>query len=166
MNNQHAILITGGTGQVGFELHRRLMAYGKITAPTRHELDLANADAVEKWLTSHRPSLIINAAAYTAVDRAETERQAATRLNAELADYCKRQDALLIHYSSDYVYPGNGQTPWEETSQTAPPLSHYGQTKLQGDLAIQHADIYHLIFRTSWVYSARGHNFIDRKSVV
>lgn len=157
------IFITGGTGQVGHELQRELGVLGEITAPCRDELDLTDASAVSHWLEMHRPSIIVNAAAYTAVDKAESEPALAKRLNAELpqqlADYCADQNACLVHYSSDYVYPGNGDIPWKETSPTQP-LSVYGQTKLAGDQAIEAADIHYLIFRTSWVYSARGNNFM------
>lgn len=157
------ILITGASGQVGFELQRQLCLLGSVLAPTRQELDLANPKAVEHWLTQHRPELIVNAAAYTAVDKAEEEPELARRLNAELpaqlAEYSRKRDQWLVHYSSDYVYPGTGVTPWQECDVTGP-LSVYGQTKLEGDQAIQQSGCPHLIFRTSWVYSARGHNFM------
>ena len=157
------ILITGGSGQVGFELQRHLCLLGDILAPNREELDLADAAAVERWLSHHQPDLIVNAAAYTAVDKAEAEPDVARRLNAELpaqlADYCASQGQWLVHYSSDYVYPGTGDRPWREEDATDP-LSAYGQSKLDGDLAIQASGCRHLIFRTSWVYSPRGHNFL------
>lgn len=163
MKRQHTILITGGTGQVGFELQRSLMLHGNIYAPDRQELDLSKANAVAQWLQAYQPDLIVNAAAYTAVDQAETERQLAMRLNAELpaqlADYCQHRKATLVHYSSDYIYPGSGTEAWLETSPTGP-LNHYGYTKLQGDQAVQQTGIKYLILRTSWVYSARGHNFM------
>jgi len=157
------ILITGGTGQVGFELQRSLCLLGTVLAPTRQELDLTNPKAVAHWLEQHRPDLIVNAAAYTAVDKAEAEPELARRLNAELpaqlAEYSAARGQWLVHYSSDYVYPGSGDTPWQESDATGP-LSVYGQTKLEGDEAIQASGCQHLIFRTSWVYSARGHNFM------
>ncbi|MDW7748753.1 dTDP-4-dehydrorhamnose reductase [Halomonas sp.] len=157
------ILITGGSGQVGFELQRQLCLLGTVMAPSRQDLDLADAVAVDRWLYSHQPELIVNAAAYTAVDRAEDEPVLARRLNAELpaqlAAYCASRGQWLVHYSSDYVYPGSGETPWQEQDATGP-LNVYGQTKLEGDEAVQASGCAHLIFRTSWVYSARGHNFM------
>lgn len=157
------ILILGGTGQVGFELHRSLAPLGTIIAPDRAELDLMNKQAVDNYLHLHQPNLIANAAGWTAVDAAENNQEAAYRLNGELpeqlARYAVEQGARLVHYSSDYVYSGEGNTPWTEDSPTGP-LSVYGQSKLAGDEAIQKSGADHLIFRTSWVYSARGHNFM------
>ena len=157
------ILITGGNGQVGFELQRQFAIFGTILAPTRQELDLTNADAVEAYLAKHQPGLILNAAAYTAVDKAESEPAQAKRLNAELpaqlAEYAAKHNIPLVHYSTDYVYPGDGETPWQEDSPTAP-HSVYGQTKLEGDQAVAQSGCQHLIFRTSWVYAARGNNFM------
>ncbi|NLC21756.1 MAG: dTDP-4-dehydrorhamnose reductase [Halomonadaceae bacterium] len=157
------ILVTGGTGQVGFELQRQLALLGTVLAPSRQELDLASPQAVAHWLEQHRPGLIVNAAAYTAVDKAEEEPALARRLNAELpaqlAEYSAARGQWLVHYSSDYVYPGSGRAPWQEQDATGP-LSVYGQTKLEGDEAVQQSGCKHLIFRTSWVYSARGHNFM------
>ncbi|RTQ97926.1 dTDP-4-dehydrorhamnose reductase [Halomonas nitroreducens] len=157
------ILITGGNGQVGFELQRQLCLLGEVLAPRRQELDLADPQAVDAWLDEHRPALIVNAAAYTAVDQAESEPDLARRLNAglpaQLATYCLEQGCQLVHYSSDYVYPGTGEAPWQEDSAPGP-LSVYGQTKRDGDLAVIGSGCRHLIFRTSWVYSARGHNFM------
>jgi len=158
------ILLLGKTGQVGFELHRTLSPLGAITAPGREQLDLTNEQAVTDYLAQTQPNLIVNAAAYTAVDAAEENQQAAQRLNAglpiQLAEYAKANNARLVHYSSDYVYPGTGNEPWQETSPTGP-LSVYGQTKLEGDEAIEQSGAGHLIFRTSWVYSARGNNFMN-----
>lgn len=157
------ILVTGGSGQVGFELRRQLAVLGDVRAPGRDELDLADRDAVETWLDRYAPDLVVNAAAYTAVDRAEDEPELARRLNAELpeqlAQYCARRGQWLVHYSSDYVYSGRGQTPWPEDAPTAP-LSVYGVTKRDGDAAIVASGCDHLIFRTSWVYSATGRNFV------
>lgn len=157
------IFITGGNGQVGFELQRQFALFGNVLAPTRQELDLANAQAVDGYLVEHKPGLILNAAAYTAVDKAESEPNQAKRLNAELpaqlANYAAKHNIVLVHYSSDYVYPGNGETPWQEDSPTGP-LSVYGQTKLEGDVSIAQSGAEHLIFRTSWVYAARGNNFM------
>ena len=157
------ILLLGKTGQVGFELQRTLSTLGTIASPSREELNLMDEQAVEQFLANTKPSLMVNAAAWTAVDAAETQQVEAQRLNAalpaQLAQYAAAGSARLIHYSSDYVYPGTGTTPWQETSSTGP-LSVYGQTKLEGDEAIQKSGADHLIFRTSWVYSARGNNFM------
>lgn len=157
------IFITGGNGQVGFELQRQFAPFGTILAPTRQELDLTNAEAVNVYLEKHQPGLILNAAAYTAVDKAESEPEQARHLNAklpaQLADYAAMQGIPLVHYSTDYVYPGNGEKPWQEDSLTGP-LSIYGQTKLEGDDAVVSSGAKHLIFRTSWVYAARGNNFM------
>ncbi|MCL7945145.1 dTDP-4-dehydrorhamnose reductase [Marinobacter sp. ATCH36] len=157
------ILLLGKTGQVGFELHRTLSPLGTITAPGRAELDLTNEHAVADYLEAHQPDLIANASAWTAVDAAEDHQREAFRLNAglpeQLARFAAEQGAFLVHYSSDYVYPGNGDQPWQETSATGP-LSVYGASKLAGDEAIQQSGAEHFIFRTSWVYSARGNNFM------
>jgi dTDP-4-dehydrorhamnose reductase len=157
------ILLLGKTGQVGFELHRTLATLGTITAPGREELDLTNEQAVASYLGQHRPNLIVNAAAWTAVDAAEAHQVEAERLNTDLpkqlAEYAATNKGRLVHYSSDYVYPGNGTTPWQEASPTGP-LSHYGKTKLKGDQAVEQSGADHLIFRTSWVYSVRGNNFM------
>lgn len=157
------ILLTGGNGQVGFELQRQLCLLGEVHAPGRAELDLADAQAVQAWLDYHRPTLIVNAAAYTAVDKAEDEPQLARRLNAvlpaQLAAYAAEQGVRLVHYSSDYVYSGSGAAPRQEDAATDP-LSVYGLTKLDGDQAVQASGCDHLILRTSWVYSARGNNFM------
>lgn len=157
------ILITGGSGQVGFELRRSLALFGQILAPSRQQLDLADQKAVSDYLQTHRPGLIVNAAAYTAVDKAETEPGLAERLNAELpaqlAAHACEHGIQLVHYSSDYVYPGTGSLPFSEEADTSP-LNVYGRTKLAGDEAVIAAGCRHLIFRTSWVYSARGRNFM------
>ncbi|QHD50391.1 dTDP-4-dehydrorhamnose reductase [Vreelandella aquamarina] len=157
------IFITGGNGQVGFELQRQFSTLGTILAPTRQALDLTDANAIDAYLAQHQPALILNAAAYTAVDKAESEPEQAKRLNAELpaqlAAYAAKQGIPLVHYSSDYVYPGNGEIPWQEDSPTGP-LSVYGQTKLEGDEAVEKSGASYLIFRTSWVYAARGKNFM------
>lgn len=161
--SSYTILVTGGTGQVGFELQRQLCLLGSVLAPSRQELDLADAAAVTTFLEWYHPDLIINAAAYTAVDRAEAEPGLAERLNAELpaqlAAWCAARNRRLVHYSSDYVYSGSGHVPWQESSATEP-LSVYGRTKRNGDRAVIESGCEHLIFRTSWVYGARGNNFM------
>jgi dTDP-4-dehydrorhamnose reductase len=158
-----SILVTGGNGQVGYELCRSLSAFGEILAPTRQALDLSDAGAVDKYLAKHQPDLIVNPAAWTAVDAAETHQDEATRLNtelpAQLAKYANKHNAYLVHYSTDYVYAGTGDKPWLE-SDTPAPLSVYGHTKLAGDQAVTNHCPNHLIFRTSWVYSDRGNNFL------
>lgn len=157
------ILLLGQTGQVGFELKRLFATLGEVIAPTRAELDLLDEVGVSAYLARYRPELILNAAAYTAVDKAEHEPLFVARLNAklaaQLAEYATASNATLIHYSSDYVYPGQGKEPYGEQDETGP-LSVYGQTKLDGDRAITASGCRNLIFRTSWVYSARGHNFM------
>jgi dTDP-4-dehydrorhamnose reductase len=157
------ILLLGHTGQVGFELKRVFSPLGDILAPGRDMLDLLNDQAVEQYLHTHKPQLILNAAAYTAVDKAETEAESAFRLNSalpqQLAVYAHNSGAALIHYSSDYVYPGGGEQPFDEQAPTGP-LSTYGKTKLQGDQGISTSGCRHWIFRVSWVYSARGQNFM------
>lgn len=157
------ILLLGKTGQVGFELHRTLSTLGSITAPSRDDLNLLEEQAVKQYLANTRFNLIVNAAAWTAVDAAEDQRAEAERLNAglpaQLAEYTAGQKARMVHFSSDYVYPGTGNTRWQEFSPTGP-LSYYGKTKLQGDQAIEQSGADYLIFRTSWVYSARGNNFM------
>lgn len=157
------ILITGGNGQVGSELKRQLATLGKLQAPTRQTLDLADVEAVESYLAEHQPDVIVNAAAYTAVDNAESDEAAATRLNAslpaQLAAHCAAQNALLVHYSSDYVYTGEGETAWQESDPVGP-RNVYGDTKLAGDEAVIESGCRHLIFRTSWVYSAFGKSFL------
>ena len=157
------ILLLGKTGQVGFELHRTLSPLGTINAPGRETLDLMSEEAVANLLANTTPNLIVNAAAWTAVDAAEDNQANAERLNAglpkQLAGYAAANNASLVHFSSDYVYPGDGDRAWLETSNTGP-LSVYGRTKLQGDQAIEQSGADYLIFRTSWVYSARGNNFM------
>lgn len=157
------ILLLGKTGQVGFELHRTLSPLGSINAPGREELELMSEDAVQKYLASNKPDIIVNAAAWTAVDAAEEHKAEAERMNAglpkQLAKYSSANNIRLVHFSSDYVYPGDSDKRWQETSPTGP-LSHYGKTKLEGDRAIEQSGADFLIFRTSWVYSVRGNNFM------
>ena len=158
------ILLTGPTGQVGWELAPRLGALGEVVALDRPALDLADGDAaIRARVRELRPDVIVNAAAYTAVDRAESEPELASAINGVapgvLAEEAKRIDALLIHYSTDYVFDGAKAGPY--TEEDAPnPLSVYGRTKLEGERAIQASGCRHLILRTSWVYASRGHNFL------
>ena len=157
------ILLTGATGQVGFELARSLAAHGEVIALDRAALDLADADAIVAGVRQARPQLIVNAAAYTAVDRAESERDAAFAVNARapgiLAEEAKRLDAVLIHYSTDYVFDGRRATPYDEDAPTGP-LNVYGASKLEGERAIAQTGAGAIVLRTSWVYGARGSNFL------
>ncbi|UUZ74626.1 dTDP-4-dehydrorhamnose reductase [Polaromonas sp. P1(28)-13] len=160
------ILLLGKNGQVGWELQRSLAPLGELVALDRHgpELcgDLTNLQGIASTVQRVRPDVIVNAAAYTAVDKAESEPELARTLNAlapgVLAQEAARLGALLVHYSTDYVFDGSGSRPWTE-ADTPAPLNVYGQTKLEGERLIQAACAKHLILRTSWVYAARGGNF-------
>jgi len=156
------ILLTGRNGQVGWELERALPALGEVTATDRSRLDLADPDAVRRLVRETKPDIIVNAAAYTAVDKAESERELAMKVNATapgiLAEEAKRLGALLIHYSTDYVFDGEKRSPY--TEDDAPnPISHYARTKLEGERSIAASGCRHLIVRTSWVYGPRASNF-------
>ncbi|MBE0613461.1 MAG: dTDP-4-dehydrorhamnose reductase [Burkholderiales bacterium] len=157
------ILLTGKNGQVGFELQRRLARLGRVTATGREEMDLANPDSIRNMVRNIAPNLIVNAAAYTAVDQAESEPERALAINGVapgiLAEEAKRLGAVLIHYSTDYVFDGTKAVPYAEDDEPRP-LSAYGRSKLAGEQAIQAVDLPHLILRTSWVYGARGKNFM------
>jgi dTDP-4-dehydrorhamnose reductase len=157
------ILLTGINGQVGWELQRTLQPLGEVIAVDRQGLDLANPDRLRTLVRAVKPALIVNPAAYTAVDKAETEADLATAINATapgiFAEEAKRLDALLVHYSTDYVFDGAQATPYAEDAPTAP-LGVYGRSKLAGEQAVQAAGCRHLIFRTCWVYGLRGHNFL------
>jgi dTDP-4-dehydrorhamnose reductase len=158
------ILLFGANGQVGWELRRSLAPLGPLDARTRNDRggDLADPDAVAALIRDLRPSVVVNAAAHTAVDRAESEPELAQLLNcaapSAMADACKRTNALLVHYSTDYVFPGNGTSAWREADATDP-QNVYGLSKRDGEDAIIASGCHHLIFRTSWVYAARGGNF-------
>jgi dTDP-4-dehydrorhamnose reductase len=157
------ILLTGAAGQLGFELGRLLTAHGEVKALDRAGLDLADTDAVATVVRRIRPQLIVNAAGYTAVDRAESEPALADAINAHapavLAEEAKRLDALLIHYSTDYVFDGSSGTPYREEDRPNP-LNVYGSSKLAGERAITAAGAAHLILRTSWIYGWHGQNFL------
>ncbi|MFC4160979.1 dTDP-4-dehydrorhamnose reductase [Chitinimonas lacunae] len=159
----HTILLTGRNGQVGWELQRSLQGLGRVVAPDSRSLDLADPDALRATIAEVRPSLIINPAAYTAVDLAEQEVERAYAINGiapgVLAEQAKRLGIPLIHYSTDYVYSGEGDTPWHEHDPVAP-QNVYGASKLAGEEAIRAIGCDHLILRTSWVYAARGKNFL------
>ena len=160
------ILLFGKGGQVGWELQRSLSVLGTVTAldfdSTEHCGDFANPAGVAETVRALRPDVIVNAAAHTAVDKAESEADFARTLNATtpgaIAQEAAKLGAWLVHYSTDYVFDGSGNRPWAETDQPAP-LSVYGRTKLEGEQLIAEAGAKHLILRTSWVYAARGGNF-------
>lgn len=154
------ILLLGAGGQLGKLLERRLQPQ---VALTRAELDLADAEAVRAAIRGAEPEILINAAAYTAVDRAEQEQEVAHKVNAVapgvMAQEMAARNGWLIHYSTDYVFEGAGVQPWRETDPTGP-LNVYGQSKLDGERAIAEAGGRHIILRTSWVYAAEGKNFL------
>jgi dTDP-4-dehydrorhamnose reductase len=161
------LLLFGKNGQVGWELQRSLSVLGEVVALDRHSTDhcgdLAQLDALAATVRQVRPDVIVNAAAYTAVDKAESETALAHTINAlapeVLAKAAHEVGALLVHFSTDYVFDGSGVRPWVETDPTGP-LNAYGRTKLEGERLIAGACERHLILRTSWVYGARGGNFI------
>jgi dTDP-4-dehydrorhamnose reductase len=157
------IVLTGANGQVGWELQRTLSCLGEVIALDSKAMDLADAAAVRQKLRETAPAIIVNPAAYTAVDKAEREPERAHAVNAVapgvLAEEAVKLDALLVHYSTDYVFNGSGTTPWRE-DDACDPINVYGTTKLEGERAIQAKGCRHLIFRTSWVYGMRGSNFL------
>ena len=157
------ILLTGRNGQVGRELMRSLQGLGRVVAPERGVLDLSDPDSIVRVMHDLRPDLIVNAAACTAVEQAESEREFAYRINAEaphvMALEAKRVGAVLIHYSTDYVFDGTKTCPYVE-DDTPRPLSVHGFSKLAGERGIANVGCRHLILRTSWVYGMRGKNFL------
>ncbi|MFL6662310.1 MAG: dTDP-4-dehydrorhamnose reductase [Rhizobacter sp.] len=156
------ILLLGKNGQVGWELQRALAPIGDVVALDRQGADLARPDAVADTVRTLRPDVVVNAAGYTAVDKAESEPELARAVNAAapaaLAKVAAAVGAWLVHYSTDYVFDGSGSAPRDESAPTGP-LSVYGRTKLEGEHAVAASGAKHLIFRTSWVYAARGGNF-------
>lgn len=159
----HHILLLGSNGQVGWELKTWLTAIGKVTALDRQALNLSDKEAIRKTVREIKPTLIINAAAYTAVDHAEKDPEACMVINGIapgiLAEEAKKQKAIFVHYSTDYVFAGNGSQPYRESDSTNP-INTYGKSKLAGEEAIQSVNGQHYIFRTSWVYGSRGKNFL------
>ena len=157
------IFLLGKNGQVGLELQRAMAPLGEVIACGRNESDLEDLSGLSHLVRSVQPDVIVNAAAYTAVDRAESEPARAMRVNAEavevLAAETKRSEGLLVHYSTDYVFDGRKDGSYVETDEPSP-LNVYGASKLAGERAISASGCRHLIFRTSWVYAARGANFI------
>lgn len=157
------VLVTGAGGQVGADVARALRSRAEVIALDRAGLDLARPEAIERCVREARPGLIVNAAAYTAVDRAESEPDLAHAVNARapgiLGAEAKRCGALLVHYSTDYVFDGTKRGPYVETDPTAP-LGVYGASKLEGERAVAASGCAHVILRTSWVYAPRGRNFL------
>jgi len=167
------LLLVGANGQVGDALRRSLAPLGEVIATTRsgrlddqagcESLDLADLDAIAPLVARVRPDVVVNAAAYTAVDRAEDESELAFRINAQaverLANACADRDIPLVHYSTDYVFDGRGTRPYREDDPTAP-LGVYGHSKREGELAIARSGTRHIILRTAWVYGLHGHNFL------
>ena len=167
------ILLLGANGQVGFELQRALAPLGELVPATRSgklpggadclAVDLGVADSLARALEQTQYDVVVNAAAYTAVDRAEDEPQLAQRINGdalgEIGVWAKRNGAFVVHYSTDYVFDGQGTRPYHEDDATGP-LGVYGRTKLAGEQALHDSGCDHLILRTAWVYAARGHNFL------
>lgn len=157
------MLLTGKNGQVGWELERALAPLGEVFACDRAGLDLADPDRIRAVVRETRPGIIVNAAAYTAVDKAESEPDIAMAINGTapgiLAEEAKRLGALLVHYSTDYVFDGTKPMPYTEDDAPAP-INSYGRSKLAGEQAIQASGCRHLILRTSWVYGLRGGNFL------
>ncbi|HEC12687.1 MAG TPA: dTDP-4-dehydrorhamnose reductase [Acidiferrobacteraceae bacterium] len=157
------ILLFGKNGQVGSALEPRIQRLGSVVSLGRSDLDLTDIDGIGRCIAEHQPEIIINAAAYTAVDKAEKEPDLASIINSDapaaMASAAKDIDAMLIHYSTDYVFNGTASTPYKEDQATAP-NSVYGRSKWAGEQAIAEAGVAYLIFRTAWVYSLHGHNFL------
>lgn len=161
--DEPAILLLGGTGQVGHALRSRLETRGRVAAPPRTQCDLEDPDALRQTVRDAEPDLVVNAAAYTDVDGAEEEPERAAVINAEaprvLAEEAERLGAWLVHYSTDYVFDGTATHPYVE-SDPPNPINTYGRTKRNGEVSVQDAGTRVLVLRTSWVYSARRHNFL------
>jgi dTDP-4-dehydrorhamnose reductase len=157
------ILLTGTSGQVGGALRQPLGQIGEVFTPERSVLDLSHPDSLSAALEELSPDLIINPAAYTAVDLAEDERELAYRINAEapgiIARWASKRGVPMVHFSTDYVFDGSGTRPWREGDSTGP-LSVYGASKLAGEAAVREAAASHLIIRTSWVFASKGKNFL------
>ncbi|MGP8055422.1 MAG: dTDP-4-dehydrorhamnose reductase [Limisphaerales bacterium] len=157
------ILLIGKNGQVGWDLHRTLAPLAEVVAVDYPEINFTNVPALRQFVAATRPSVVVNAAAYTAVDKAETETELCRQVNAVapgiLAEEAKKLGALMVHYSTDYIF--DGTKTWHYVETDAPnPLGAYGRSKLEGDLAVKASGADHLIFRLCWVYGARGQNFM------
>jgi len=157
------IMLIGRNGQIGWELQRTLAPLAEVIALDQQQLDLYNPNQIREWVREIKPSLIINAAAYTAVDRAEEEPDKAMAVNGVapgiLAEEAKRIGAVIVHYSTDYVFDGTKTIPYTEQDEPNP-LNAYGKTKLAGERALQALEVPHIILRTSWIYGMRGKNFL------
>jgi dTDP-4-dehydrorhamnose reductase len=157
------ILVTGGSGQVGEALTKTLARLGEVFAPAREQLDLADSNSIRKLMREFQPRWVVNTAAYTAVDKAESEPELAFAINSAapevFAEEAKRIGSVLVHFSTDYVFDGSKQTPYVESDPTNP-LNIYGSSKIAGEQALSASGIPYLIFRTSWVYGATGKNFL------
>jgi dTDP-4-dehydrorhamnose reductase len=157
------ILLTGKSGQIGIELARLLPALGEVFAPDRREMDLQSPDSTRRMIRDVRPKLIVNAAAYTDVSKAEIEKDKARAINADapgiMAEEGKKIGSVLLHYSTDYVFDGTKTCPYDEEDKPNP-INVYGETKLAGEHAVQHSGVPYLIFRTAWVYGMKGQNFL------
>ena len=163
MTSSPTILLIGRIGQVGWELRRTLAPLGRIIAVDFPDIDLTDGASIQKWVRETSPRVVVNAGAYTAVDKAESEAERCQLINGVapgiLAEEAKRANALMVHYSTDYIFDGTKRAPYVEDD--APnPLGAYGRSKLAGDRAIQEVGVPHLIFRLCWVYGARGQNFM------
>ncbi|MDG9856355.1 dTDP-4-dehydrorhamnose reductase [Pseudomonas nitroreducens] len=156
------ILLLGANGQVGWELQRSLAPIAQLVVCDRQRADLADVDSLSRLLTEEKPDVIVNAGAYTAVDKAESDYVTAHKINAEavdiLARYARKSNSWLVHYSTDYVFDGGSDKPFDEETEPAP-VNAYGRSKLEGEIAIRESGCRHLIFRTSWVFALRGNNF-------
>lgn len=157
------IMLTGASGQVGWELARSLLPIGKVIALNRDQCDLARPETLPSIVEDVNPDVIINAAAYTTVDKAEDEEGIASLINCTsvgvLSEEAKKRNALFVHYSTDYVFDGTKQTPYTEEDRTNP-VNAYGRSKLAGEVAVQQTGCDYLIVRTAWVFSAHGKNFL------
>jgi dTDP-4-dehydrorhamnose reductase len=157
------ILLLGKVGQVGYELQRTLAPLGNLRAFDQPDINFLDPESLRALIRDESPKIIVNAAAYTAVDKAETDKTLCHAINADgpavLAEEARARNALLVHYSTDYVYPGNKTSPYVETDEPGP-LGEYGRSKLEGDRHIAASGANHLIFRTAWVYGARGQNYL------
>ncbi len=164
MGNPHRIVVTGANGQLGWELVRTLQPLGHVVPLGRADLDIGDFERIEATMVSLRPTIICNAAAYTAVDRAESDAELANRINAlapgRIGSVARRLGAAVIHFSTDYVFDGASAHSYTE-NDTPNPLNVYGQTKLAGEKALAESGAAHLTIRTSWVYSTRGRNFLQ-----